>query len=130
MKPILLAALLFVLAACSRSSAAESTKALKTIQSWIATAQMTGEAWQEGSVPDVYAKQTLEKSQQEISKEAQGLTISSELSQQLQKTQQILEEITADIEHHNKTATVIALQKLSNEQKQLNTAAAAQGIQL
>jgi hypothetical protein len=67
-------ALLTLLMACSRSpSPDKSVKALKTIGSWTATAQMVGEAWQQGRVPQHYAEQTLKKSQEEIAKEAKDV---------------------------------------------------------
>ena len=73
MRKVLLIGLLFVLSACT-SSHAKQIKALRTIQSWAATAHMVGETWQQGTVPDVYTQQTLSKSQQEIRKEAEQLT--------------------------------------------------------
>ena len=82
MRKVLLIGLLFVLSACT-SSHAKQIKALRTIQSWAATAHMVGETWQQGTVPDVYTQQTLSKSQQEISKEAEQLTAVPVLKQQL-----------------------------------------------
>lgn len=128
MKNLLFVSLLLLLSACDRSSSREKqNKALQTIQSWTATAHMVGETWQQGTVPDVYAQQTLAKSQQEIAKETQGLTVSSELKQQLQQVQQTLQQMTIAVEQKNQAAIASSLQTLSKEQHQLSAFATAQG---
>ena len=129
MKQILLVSLLVLLAACGRSSPNEKlVKALKSIKSWTATAQMVGETWQQGSIPDIYAQQTLEKSQEEIAKETKGLTNPS-LLQQLQPLQQTLQQMTEDVKQNHKIAIATSLQKLAGEQQQLDAFAASQGKQ-
>jgi Tfp pilus assembly protein PilP len=78
MRKILLLGSLLGLAACSRSSSHEKlVKSLQSVQSWTATAQMVGETWQQGNVPEAYAEQTLKKSQEEIARETKDLTESS-----------------------------------------------------
>jgi hypothetical protein len=89
---------------------------------------MVGETWQQGSIPDIYAQQTLEKSQEEISKETKGLTNPS-LLQQLQALQQTLQQMTEDVKQNHKKAIATSLQKLAGEQQQLEAFAASQGKQ-
>lgn len=126
MKKILLLVSLLGLTACSRSSSHEKlVKNLQTIQSWTATAQMVGETWQQGAVPDVYAEQTLKKSQEEIAKETKDLTESS-VRQQTEQIQQTLQQLTAVIQHHQKGASAAPLQQLSTQHQQLNTVLKAQ----
>jgi hypothetical protein len=127
MKNILLTSLLLLLTACSPSSPHERlTKVLQTTRSWTATALMVGESWQQGSIPDQYARQTLTKSQQEIGKEAKTLNTPPALLQQLQQTIQL---IGTNVEQNNQSAIAISLRKLSTEQQQLNTLAKSQGAQ-
>ncbi len=129
MRKVLLISLLFVLSACSSSSHAKQIKTLQTIQSWTATARMVGETWQQGIVPDRYAEQTLSKSQEEISKEAEGLTAVPKLQQQLSQIHQTLQQMTTAIHQQNKATIAPLLQDLSNQQQQLAVFAKAQGEQ-
>jgi hypothetical protein len=52
-----------IVAGCKPPTAAEQ---LDSIQSWLATAQMAGEAWLRHSTPDKYSRQTLELSHQNL----------------------------------------------------------------
>lgn len=127
MKKILLTSVLWLLAACNGSSAHDKLiKLLKTTHSWTATTQMLGEAWAQGTVRDRYAQETLKKSQTEIAKATQDLT-PPPLVPELQQT---IQEITINIEQHNKTALVSSLHKLSIQQQQLETLAQAEGVHL
>lgn len=127
MKNILLSSLLLVLAACSQSSPHERLiKTLKTTRSWTATARMVGENWQQGTIPDHYARQTLTKSQQEIGKEMEGLDAPPAILQQLQQT---IQAMTTNVEQRNKAAIATSLQKISAEQQQLEALAQAEGAQ-
>lgn len=120
MKQLLLTSLLLILTACSRSSAHEKTvKSMKTIESWAATAQMVGETWQQGSLPDAYAQQTLQKSQEEITQEVKGLTDSPSLSL-LQPLQQTLQQMITTVQQHQKAAIVSCLQQFSHQRQQLD----------
>ncbi len=125
MKKILLLGSLLGLAACSRSSSHEKlVKSLQTIQSWTSTAQMVGETWQQGTIPDAYAEQTLKKSQEEIAGETKDLTES--LQQQTQQIQQTLQQLTVAIERHQKDAIAAPLQQLSTQYQQLDATLKAQ----
>ena len=125
-KNVLLTGLLLILTACSRSPHDKLLEALETIQSWTATAQMVGEAWQQGNVPDQYARQTLIKSQQEISKAMKGL---SAPPASFQKLQQAIQKMTVNVEQHNKTAITTSLRIISIEQQQLDALAEAAGAE-
>ncbi len=118
MKTLVSIGWLMMLVACSRSPSPEkSVKALKTIQSWTATAQMVGEAWQQGRVPQHYAQQTLEKTQAEIAKESQDLTAPSEVVTQLQQT---IAQMAGQVDGVPSGAFVTALHRLSTQQHQLD----------
>ena len=120
MKKILLLGALLGLASCGHlSSQKKSIKSLKTIQSWTATAQMVGETWQQGAVPDAYAEQTLEKSQEEIAKETKAITGSS-AQHQTQQIQQTLQQLTAAVNRHQKAAIAAPLQQLLTQHQQLD----------
>jgi hypothetical protein len=122
MKRVLLTSLLLVMTACSSSTPQEKlTKGLKTILSWSATAQMVGQTWQQGTVPQQYAQQTLEKSQQEINKEVQDLSAPPALRQSLQQLQQTIQHMTLVIKQGDKAAIDAPLRQLATEQQQLGT---------
>ena len=128
MKKALIASLLLVLAGCSPSSSHDQlVKTLKTVQSWTATARMVGETWQQGSIPDLYAQQTLEKSQQEIAKETKDLTDSPALPRQIYQLQQTLQQMTTALKQHRKAEIATPLVQLATEQQQLETLLKAQG---
>lgn len=120
MKKILLSSSLLVVIACGQSSRQEANvKSLQAIQSWTATAQMVGQTWQQGTVPDVYAEQTLKKSQEEIAKETKDLTESSG-QQQTKQIQKTLQQMTDAIKHNQKSAIAAPLQQLSTQHQQLD----------
>ncbi|HEY9662644.1 MAG TPA: hypothetical protein V6C65_29670 [Allocoleopsis sp.] len=128
MKRVLLAGLLFGLAACGRSTPHDKlVEAIKTIHSWTATARMVGEAWQQGSVPDPYAQQTLTKSQHEIDQAIQQLSSPPALFQQVQ---QAIQAETQNVEQGNKAAIATSLKTISAQQQQLKAMAEAEGAQL
>ncbi|MEG4024179.1 hypothetical protein [Microcoleus sp. S13C4] len=128
MKKALIASLLLVLAGCSQSSSHDKlVKTLKTVESWTATARMVGETWQQGSIPDLYAQQTLEKSQQEISKETKDLTDPPALPRQIYQLQQTLQQMTTAVKQHRKAEIATPLVQLATEQQQLETLLKAQG---
>lgn len=120
MKSSLFVGLLLGLAACGRSASEAQVQALKTTQSWIATAQMVGEIWQQGFVPDHYAQQTLARSQAEIAKQTQDLTDPPALLQQVHQIQQTLQTMTEAVERHDRTTIAPILQQLLGEQQQLS----------
>ncbi len=127
MKHILLTSLLFVLAACGQTTPHDKlVEALKTTRSWTATAQMVGEAWQQGSVPDQYAQQTLTKSQQEIDKVTKEFSPPPPLFQQVQQT---IQEMNISVKQQNKAAIANSLQSIFVEQQQLNALAKAEEAQ-
>ncbi|PSB27048.1 hypothetical protein [Stenomitos frigidus] len=119
--------LLFVSTACSRLSAKDVTSEhLKTIGSWTATAQMVAESWAKGSVLQPYAKQTLEKTQQEIAKETESLfqelpQTRSQLAPPLQQLQQTIQQLSIAVDQPEKTAITAPLKQLMAEEKQLQT---------
>ncbi len=125
MKKLLFLGLLLELAACSRSSSHEKLlKSLQTVQSWTATAQMVGETWQQGAVPDAYAEQTLKKSQEEIARETKDLTEPS--AQKTQQIQETIQKLIAAVKHRQKGTIAAPLQQLSTQHQQLNTLLKAQ----
>ncbi len=127
--------LLLVVTACSNQSASESLiKHVKTIDSWVATAQMVSESWIQGAVPQTYAKQTLEKTQQEVAKETEALfkeapQLQAQPPQPLQQLKQTLQQLTIAVDQPDKAAIAAPLQQLIAEKKQLQTLMQAQGGQ-
>ncbi len=60
-RPLVIAIVLLV--ACKPPTPAER---MDSIQSWLATAQMVGEAWLRHTTPDKYSRQTLELSRETV----------------------------------------------------------------
>ncbi|MBW4473653.1 MAG: hypothetical protein KME45_25240 [Stenomitos rutilans HA7619-LM2] len=125
--------LLFVPIACSQQSSSEVlSQHLKTVHSWTATAQMVAESWTQGSVPQRYAKQTLEKTQQEIAKETESLfnelpQTRSQFAPSLQQLQQTIQQLSIAVEQSEKAAIAAPLKQLIIEEQQLQTLIRAQG---
>jgi hypothetical protein len=116
--------LLLILVACSRSTDRDKhLKTLKTIRSWTATAQMVGDTWQRGHLPQQYARQTLIKSQTEITKEAKQLSAPPVVLTQMQQN---IQTMAAQIDRPDQMAFSAALQKLSSQQRQLDALMTAQ----
>ncbi|OUC13954.1 MAG: hypothetical protein B0A82_14285 [Alkalinema sp. CACIAM 70d] len=126
MKNFLLPGLLLGLTACGQTSQEKLTDALKTTRSWAATAQMVGEAWQQGNVPDRYTQQTLVKSQQEIDKSIQEINTKNRTLQNLKQT---LQEMVTCVEQHDKEKITLSLQQIKLEQQQIEDWAKIQGEQ-
>ncbi len=117
--------LMLTVSACqSNDSKAAIAQEATTVKSWAATAQMLGEAWVQGSVPQVYAKQVLQKTTQELDKEAK--TIQKEfadqpqLPQQVQQVQQAVQQMSQAIEQQNPAAIAQPLHQLAATQQQLD----------
>jgi hypothetical protein len=126
MHKILLLSLFLGLTACNRSSPAEKTvKSLRAIQSWTATAQMVGETWQQGTIPDAYAEQTLKLSQEEIATETKNL-FKPPTQHQPRQIQQTLQHLMVAIKHRQKAAIAAPLRQLSIQHQQLDAVLKAQ----
>lgn len=125
--------LLFVPVACSQpSSDAVLTQHLQTVNSWTATAQMVAESWEQGSVPQRYAKQTLEKTQQEIAKETEALfkeqpQAQSQLAPSLQHLQQTIQQLSTAVGQPETAAIAAPLKQLLTDEQQLQTLIKVQG---
>jgi hypothetical protein len=118
MKKLLPIGLLLMLTACSRSpDRSKIVKSLKSIQSWTATARMVGEAWQQASIPQQYARQTLIKSREEIVKEAAELPDPPTIIKQLEET---ISSLTDKIDRSDNVAFATSLGKFSTQQQQLD----------
>lgn len=120
--------LLTILSACSnKSPAKELSKHLQTVTSWAATADMTGEAWIGGNVPTVYAKQTLQKAQQEITKETTTIKKlassqnNQQLLEQLKSLNQTVAQMSTAVEQENQTVLAQQIQQLLIKKQALST---------
>lgn len=124
--------LLFVPIACSQPSSSEVlTQHLQSVNSWTATARMVAESWAQGSVPQHYAKQTLEKTQQEIAKDTESLfkeqpQARSQLAPSLQHLQQTIQQLSIAVDQPEKAAIATPLTQLIAEEQQLQSLINAQ----
>lgn len=131
MKKSLLASLSLVLTACSQTTPQEKiVKALESIQSWTATAQMVGETWQQGDISTTYAQQTLEKSQQEIAKETKGINVPSAIAIQIDHLQQTLQQMNTDLKQEHRSEIAVEIQQLAKESQQIDAFIKTQEKQL
>ncbi|MBD2448249.1 hypothetical protein H6G76_13950 [Nostoc sp. FACHB-152] len=82
--------MLTLLIACSRSTSNEDFKKEKrNVSSWSATAQIVGNAWIQGNLPNQYAQQTLHKTQIELLKAREKIS-KIQLSNNANQPQQLL----------------------------------------
>ncbi|MEH2390341.1 MAG: hypothetical protein V7K21_01260 [Nostoc sp.] len=66
--------ILTLLASCSgKNSAEDMDKETQSVSSWLATANMVGDAWISGAVPNIYAEQTLKRATEELRKEKEKI---------------------------------------------------------
>lgn len=117
--------LLLILTAYScQASGKDVEKELKTITSWAATAHMVVEAWMQDSVPRVYAKHTLEKTQHELANEREVIVRqfaqqTPRLPEQLQRLDQTIHQLAIAVDHKDKQAATQPLQQLDAIQHQI-----------
>lgn len=128
--------LLSTVTACSpKPKAAEFTKELKTVTSWAATVHLVGDSWLRDTIPTTYAKQTLQKTQQELQKETHTLAkVTPErdrmkVSEQLQRLRHTVREMTVAVERKNRNMMNQQLQLLSSQEQALNALLGAKGGQ-
>lgn len=115
-----LASLLLVLTACNSTSPDTVVKALKSIESWTATAQMVGESWQQDKISAIYARQTIEKSQQEIAKETKSISVPPAIAKSLEQVQQTLGEMNAEVKQKQKSKITVFVRQLAEESQQID----------
>jgi len=116
---------IITLAACGQSPDEQLQSEIKTVSSWTATAQMAGEAWAEGDVPDAYARRTLETAQENLQETAETLKTTEEIpanqksqaEEQINSLRQTLNRMQAAVESDDKQSLAQSLDQL-NEQKQ------------
>lgn len=127
--------LLKLLTACSsQSSTNELAKELQTVKSWAATAEMVGDAWIRGNVPKAYAKQTLEKTQEELKNETDTLSkLSIESSQrdtvleQLKRLENTVGQMSKAVEQKDQKLIAQQIQQLSLEEQMIDKLAKTAG---
>ncbi|GAA6623218.1 hypothetical protein [Scytonema sp. NUACC26] len=129
--------LLPMITACSsQPSARDLAKELETIASWTATAQMVGEARLKGSVPTVYAKQTLQTTQKELDKESKTVAkvapaqARTKVIEQFQQLQQSVVSLEKAVETDDRTTLTHSLARLSTQKQALERLMKTSGEQL
>lgn len=114
--------------ACNvRSPSQQINQELETVGSWAATAHLVGESWLRQDVPVVYAKQTLEKTQNELKKELETInhiessSSRSSIQTQIQQIQSTIADLGTEINQQDRQAVTHSLQELSNQEKALQS---------
>ncbi len=117
----------FLIACSSQSSADELAKELQTVKSWTATAHMVGDLWTHGDVPTTYAKQTLEKTQEELKNETDTLSkLSIEPSQHstvlehLKSLEDTVSQMSKAVEQKDAQAMTQQIQQLSTQEQTID----------
>ncbi|MHC5758640.1 hypothetical protein [Nostoc sp.] len=124
--------ILALLASCSaKTSAEDMDKETQNVSSWVATANMVGDAWIRDVVPNKYAEQTLKKAQQELQKEKEKIDeikLSKDVSEddksillaEVLKLGNKTEEISRAVAQKNRSAVRQKLIELAAEKRSLN----------
>ncbi|MEH2423537.1 MAG: hypothetical protein V7K48_22275 [Nostoc sp.] len=84
-------------------------KETQSVSSWVATANMVGDAWIRGAVPNKYAEQTLKKAQEELRKEKE-------------KIDEI--KLSKDVSEHDKSVLLTEVLQLANNTEEMSRAVA------
>jgi flagellar motility protein MotE (MotC chaperone) len=129
--------LLAVLTACSSKSEADKlTKELRTVTSWVATAEMTGEAWTQGNVPTPYTKQTLSTAQKKLHKQTEAIaqlsydpTQLNKIVEHLQRLESTVNRMSTSVEQQDRSAIAHQLQQLSKQEQTITVLASRAGEQ-
>lgn len=124
--------ILTLLASCSgKTSVEDMDKETQSAYSWAATANMVGDAWIRGAVPNKYAEQTLKRATEELRKEKEKIDkiklskdvskrdksgLLSEVLQLANKT----EEISRAVRQKNRSAVRQKLGELAAEKRSIN----------
>ena len=102
--------MLTLLASCSgKTSAEDINKETQSVSSWVATANMVGDAWIRGAVPNKYAEQTLKRATEELRKEKE-------------KIDEI--KLYKDINEHDKSVLLAKVLQLANKTEEMSRAVA------
>ncbi|AFY91301.1 hypothetical protein [Chroococcidiopsis thermalis] len=118
--------LVAILTACnSQSSSSAAKKELQTIGSWTATAHLLADEWLQGAVPNVYARQTLQKVEKNLQQEVDTLTKAdlrkySHLPTKLQQLQQSVHLLSAAIAQGNRATVTQQIQQLATREQELH----------
>lgn len=102
--------ILTLLVSCSdKTSAEDMDKETQSVSSWVATANMVGDAWIRDVVPNKYAEQTLKKAQEELRKEKE-------------KIDKI--KLSKDVSEHDKSVLIAEVFQLANKTQEMSRAVA------
>lgn len=118
--------LLSTVTACSSQPSADKlAKELQTVTSWAATAHMVGDSWLRGTVPTVYAKQTLQTAQEELQKETSALAKAAPVGDrtqvlaQLERLKYTLRQMAATVEQKDRSGLTQQVQQLALQEQAL-----------
>ncbi|MEH2011883.1 hypothetical protein [Nostoc sp.] len=102
--------ILTLLVSCTgKTSAEDIDKETQSVSSWVATANMVGDAWIRGAVPNKYAEQTLKKATEELRKEKE-------------KIDEI--KLSKDVSKHHKSVLIAEVFQLANKTQEMSKAVA------
>ena len=102
--------ILTLLASCSgKNSTEDMDQETQSISSWVATANMVGDAWIRGAVPNKYAEQTLKRATEELQKEKS-------------KIDKI--KLSKDVSEHDKSVLLADVLQLANKTEEMSRAVA------
>ncbi|MFN6483532.1 MULTISPECIES: hypothetical protein [unclassified Nostoc] len=100
--------ILTLLASCSgKTSVEDIKKETQNISSWVATANMVGDAWIRNVVPNKYAEQTLKKATEELRKE----------KDEIDKIK-----LSKDVTEHDKSLLLAEVIRLTNKTEEISQA--------
>ncbi|MEH2274027.1 MAG: hypothetical protein V7K40_04240 [Nostoc sp.] len=100
--------ILTLLASCSSKTSAENIdKDTLCVSSWVATANLVGDAWMRGAVPNKYAEQTLKRATEELQKEKE-------------KIDEI--KLSKEVSEHDKSVLVAEVFQLANKTEEMSRA--------
>ncbi|MFB2894419.1 hypothetical protein ACE1CI_16035 [Aerosakkonemataceae cyanobacterium BLCC-F50] len=114
--------------ACSVQPSTESlTKELKTVTSWTETAHLVGDFWLQGNVPNAYAKQTLQTTEEKLQKEIEKLAKvtpepnRNEVLNSVQQMQRTVGEMGTAVVQKDRDTLSKKMQQLSAQEQAINT---------
>jgi hypothetical protein len=96
------------LCACSKNDSKKLTEESTKVLSWVASAELIFESWSHGSVPDAYARRSLERINKELGQNMERLQSVSDnrrpqITSNIEQLQVVLSQLVVAVEHEDRS---------------------------
>jgi hypothetical protein len=112
------------LCGCGKSDSENLTEESTKVLSWVASAELIFESWSQGSVPDAYARRSLERINKELGQNIERLQSISDnrhpqIISNIEQFQIVLSQLVLAVEHGDRSGGNQLLTQLSDRKRTL-----------